>query len=163
LATSLYCQPTVATAAEPTTAVVVDERAVVPVLDGSLSEVELRLRGAGLAVGTISRVSSPELAGTVLGGSRSAGERLEPGSAVDLQVASGSNVVPDVTGTSPGAARALLEAAGFVPVVVESEAVSSTITETVLGTQPGPGTVLRLGVSVTLEVQRAGTGEAGDA
>jgi hypothetical protein len=157
----------VATAAEPTTAVVVDDRVVVPVLDGTLSEVELRLRGAGLSLGTVTRVSSPELAGTVLGGSRAAGERLDSGSSVDLQVASGSNVVPDVTGRTPGEARALLEGAGFVPVVVESRSgpgtAPATVSDTVLGTQPGAGTVLRLGVSVTLEVQRAGTGEAGDA
>lgn len=154
------------------TAPPVDDRVAVPVLDGPLAAVETRLRSSGLTVGTITRVSSPELSGTVVGGSVSSGTRVEPGTPVDLQVASGSNVVPDVAGRSPGEARALLEAAGFVPVVMSSSGSSSGVT--VVGTQPGAGTVLRLGVSVTVETFSApsgvdpgtdgsGTGESGDA
>ncbi|WP_229054357.1 protein kinase [Aeromicrobium sp. Leaf350] len=129
----------------------VDDSVAVPVLVGSLPEIESRLRAAGLTVGAVRRVSSPEVSGTVLGGSSASGTRVPPGSAVDLDVASGSNVVPSVAGTSVGEARALLEAAGFVPVVVESTSASVTGTS-VVGTQPGSGTVLRLGVSVTVEV-----------
>lgn len=154
------------------TAPPVDDRIIVPVLDGPLTTVEARLSASGLTVGAITRVPSPEASGTVVGGSVASGTRVEPGSSVDLQVASGSNVVPDVSGRSTGEARALLEAAGFVPVVMSSSPSASDVT--VVGTQPGAGTVLRLGVSVTVETFSSpsggdpgtggpGTGEGGDA
>jgi len=142
----------------------VDDRVAVPVLDGTLTEVESRLRASGLAVGAVTRVQSPEVSGTVVGGSVSSGMRVEPGSPVDLQVASGSNVVPDVAGRSAGEAQALLEAAGFVPVMTSPSSGASR--GTVVGTQPGALTVLRLGVSVTVEISFAPTGgesETGEA
>ena len=140
---------------QPTTPPV-DDRVAVPVLDGSLPEVESRLRASGLAIGAVTRVPSAESSGTVVGGSVSAGTRVESGSAVDLQVASGSNLVPAVAGRSSGEARALLEAAGFVPVVLSSADTSTGATA--IGTQPGAGTVLRLGVSVTVEITATPTG-----
>ncbi|GAA1743600.1 protein kinase domain-containing protein [Aeromicrobium alkaliterrae] len=140
----------------------VDDSVAVPVLDGTLTEVEARLRAAGLAVGVTRRVPSAELSGTVVASSVASGTKVDPGSAVDLDVASGSNVVPAVAGSTVGEARALLEAAGFVPVVVESAGAPGSGTS-VVGTQPGSGTVLRLGVSVTLEVLRETTTETPDA
>jgi len=119
----------------------------VPTVHGKLAAAERALRAAGLTLGEVARVDSAEAAETVLGQSPDYGQRVARGSAVDLQVASGSNAVPATAGLSVAAALATLESAGFAsatnPAVVDAAA-------TVLGTEPGEGVVLRLGVTIAL-------------
>lgn len=124
-----------------------------PALHGSLADAEAALRTAGLALGTVTRVESAEAADRVLSQNPASAAPVAPGSTVDVTVASGSNVVPQVAGMTAAAARALLESAGFVASGETSASSSATVT----ATQPGAGTVLRLGVRVALVVAHEAT------
>ncbi len=119
----------------------------VPTLHGSLIAAERALRAAGLALGHVSRTESSEVAGTVLGQAPEAGQVVARGTAVNLQVASGANAVPPTSGLAAAAAAATLESAGFA-VATNSPVVDATAA--VLRTEPAGGTILRLGVTVTL-------------
>ena len=86
------------------------------------------LEADGLKTGKITRVQStdgPE--GTVVGQSPAAGEQVDEGSAVDLEVAGAPApsatpvAVPDVVGSSQAAAEAQLTGAGFTAVVTQAE------------------------------------------
>jgi serine/threonine-protein kinase len=122
-------------------------RVSVPTLHGKLAAAERALRLAGLTLGQVSRIDSPEAAGTVLGQAPDAGEVVARGAAVNLQVASGSNAVPATAGQSAAAAVATLESAGFRSATNQAVVDATAI---VLRTEPAEGTVLRLGVTVTL-------------
>ncbi|EIC06596.1 Serine/threonine protein kinase-related protein [Microbacterium laevaniformans OR221] len=121
---------------------------VAPALHGSVADVEDALRAAGLLLGTVTLVESPAPAGEVLAQNPAPHAAVARGSTIDVTVASGSNVVPQVAGMTASAARAQLEAAGFVvsgePAVAASDPVTAT--------QPGAGTVLRRGARVVLLV-----------
>lgn len=125
------------------------ERVAVPVLTGTLAEAQNALRDVGLVLGEVTRADSPEPADTVLGQRPVAGRRVVEGTAVDVVVASGRNAVPEVVGMTLGAAVAELESAGFEPVLEDPNA---PVTLPTSGTAPRAGTVLRLGVSVTVLV-----------
>ncbi|WP_167047037.1 PASTA domain-containing protein [Salinibacterium sp. ZJ454] len=125
----------------------VPAQATVPTLHGTAADAEAALRAAGLALGALTRVESPEPAGRVLAQLPVAGASLPSGSTVDLTLASGSNTVPPIAGMSVAAATALLESAGFF---AATDRVGATAATTVIGTQPPAGTVLRIGVSVTM-------------
>ncbi len=118
----------------------------VPTLHGSLGDAETALRAAGLTLGAANRAESAEEADRLLAQSPQPGEVVAVGSVVDVTVASGTNSVPAVQGASVGAAVALLESAGFRVDPVGSSSPSATV----LGTQPGQGAVLRVGVTVAL-------------
>ncbi|CAL8978968.1 Serine/threonine-protein kinase PknB [Propionicimonas sp. T2.31MG-18] len=122
-------------------------RVAVPSLHGTLDAAERRLRAAGLVLGEISATVSAEPAGTVLGQSPEPGLRLVPGAAVNVEVASGSNEVPRVAGMTVGAAVAALQSAGFT---ITTGQVTVSATTPVLRTEPDGGTVLRLGVPISL-------------
>lgn len=117
----------------------------VPTLSGTLAAADSALRDAGLAWGTVSRIESAEPAERILGQNPAAGARVAPGSRIDVTVASGANVVPQVSGMSVAAATAALQSAGFAAVADDAPA-----TATVDRVLPAAGTVLRLGVTVTL-------------
>jgi len=119
----------------------------VPTLHGKLAAAERTLRLAGLTLGQVSRGDSPEIAGTVLGQSPDAGRVVPRGIRVDIVVASGANAVPVTAGLSAAAAVATLQSAGFV--AASNRAVVDA-TATVLRSEPAEGSVLRLGVTVTL-------------
>jgi len=119
----------------------------VPTLHGKLAAAERTLRLAGLTLGQVSRGDSPEIAGTVLGQSPDAGRVVPRGMRVDIVVASGANAVPVTAGLSAAAAVATLQSAGFV--AASNRAVVDA-TATVLRSEPAEGSVLRLGVTVTL-------------
>ncbi|WP_127820518.1 PASTA domain-containing protein, partial [Microbacterium sp. CPCC 204701] len=118
----------------------------VPTLHGSLADAEAALRAAGLALGTVTRVESAEAADRVLSQQPAEGV-LPPGGAVNVTVASGTNVLPQASGLTLGAASALLSSAGFDVVGDRPDAAASTL---VVRSEPGAGAVLRLGVRVTL-------------
>src|SRR5262245_32327666 len=92
---------------------------LVPVLVGSKqSEAETTLQGAGLKLGTVTHVPSAEVAaGNVVSTSPAAGESVDPGSEVKLEVSSGPAPqvkVPDVVGLTRQAAEVTLKNAGLV-------------------------------------------------
>ena len=119
----------------------------VPTVHGKLGAAERALRAAGLALGRVTRVTSAEAAGTVLGQAPDAGQVVARGASVDLQVASGSNAVPPTGGLAAAAAVATLESAGFA---VAMDMALSDATVAVLRTEPAEGTILRLGVTVSV-------------
>uniref|UniRef100_UPI003989AD1F PASTA domain-containing protein n=1 Tax=Conyzicola sp. TaxID=1969404 RepID=UPI003989AD1F len=122
--------------------------AFVPTLYGTLADAERSLAALGLALGTVSSIESAEKAERVLSQNPQPGQSVPAGSAVDVTVASGTNTVPAVAQLSVGAARALLESAGFVVDVVGTVSPTATVN----ATQPAQGTVLRVGVGVVLLV-----------
>lgn len=141
---------TEATSAKPTprpTKASLPAEVTVPTLHGKLASAERALRAAGLSLGRVSREESAEPAGTVLGQSPDAGQVVARGAAVNLEVASGANTVPATAGLTVAAAVATLQSAGF-GAATNRVVVDATVT--VLGTEPAEGTVLRLGVTVTL-------------
>ncbi len=141
---------------EPTEIVRVETPAevAVPILHGSLAEVEGALQAAGLALGAVTRVESAESVDRMLSQSPAPGERLPVGGAVNVTVASGSNVVPQVAGMTLATATATLQSAGFVAASDRSGAPASSL---VTGSMPGAGTVLRVGVTVTVAVETPST------
>jgi eukaryotic-like serine/threonine-protein kinase len=117
----------------------------VPTLSGQLTAAETTLKASGLRLGRLWRIPSAEAAGTVLSQSPNSGVQVPAGTSVSLQVASGTNAVPDVAGMTVAAAVATVESAGFA--VPTSVADPNSV---VIGTQPSAGALLRLGVSVTV-------------
>ncbi|TDC48353.1 Stk1 family PASTA domain-containing Ser/Thr kinase [Jiangella ureilytica] len=123
----------------------------VPQLDGAtLTEARAMIERAGLVLGELTREDSARPADTVLASDPGVGTTLEPGAVVALTLASGNQVVPDVTGLGIGIARAQVQDAGFGVEVLPAE--DDRPPGTVLGVQPAAGTSLRLGSTVTLVV-----------
>ena len=141
------------TAATPPPAPV-DTAVAAPTLYGTLADAEAALRAAGLALGTVTRIESSAPADRVLGQRPAAGEQIAAGTAVDVTIASGANVVPLVAGMSYASAVALIESAGFAAVADRTDAGPAA---TVTVTQPGAGAVLRVGVTVTLVLSAPST------
>lgn len=126
----------------------------VPELTGLLrADALARLAAAGLAGGAVVTRDGTAPAGTVLETQPAAGAAVQHGAVVALVVASGRNAVPDLRGQTMVSAGATLSAAGFA--VVERTVVDSTVPDrTVLGSEPGAGTVVALGDAVTVVVSR---------
>jgi serine/threonine-protein kinase len=120
----------------------------VPVLYGTLGDVEAALRAVGLTLGAVTRIESAEAAERMLSQQPSAGERVLPGTVVHVTVASGNNVVPQVGGMTVASATAMLQSAGFA---VEADR-SSTPSSKVAFSLPAASTVVRVGVTVTLVI-----------
>ncbi|MFD2026288.1 serine/threonine protein kinase [Promicromonospora aerolata] len=123
------------------------ERVRVPVLTGTLAEAQAALDDVGLVLGEVTRADAPAPADSLLGQRPGAGRTIRAGAAVDVTVASGRNAVPAVEGMTLGAATAELESAGFEPVLEDPNAPPTLPSS---GTTPTAGTVLRLGVRVTV-------------
>ncbi|MCC2594177.1 PASTA domain-containing protein [Tessaracoccus sp. OS52] len=120
---------------------------VVPVLYGTISDAADVLEDAGLRVGEVVRTDSPEEADRVLSQYPRAGQVVQPGSPVDLTIASGSNAVPEVSGMTVAHASAYLQSSGFTVATEPAGADSRAVVASVV---PAPGTVLRVGTTVTL-------------
>lgn len=121
--------------------------AVVPLLSGTVEEAQAALTGQGFVVGQVTPRDSGEAAGRLLEQHPEPGSMSPRGSAVDLVVASGSNVVPPVAGLSVTAAIAALKASGFVPAAGGLSASSR-----VGSSSPAAGVVKKLGTTVALVV-----------
>lgn len=128
---------------------------VIPDLVGkTLEEAGNVLGQEGLRVGTVSEEYSDSLAaGLVLYSHPSPGEEAEEGSAVDLAVSKGPELVtvPDLVGEPESEAVAVLQAQGLVASVQRAynESVSAGL---VCGQNPSTGTQLKKGSAVTLTV-----------
>jgi|GEM_PF-673961 len=125
------------------------EQVAVPPLWGTLADAQAALGQAGLALGVVERIDSPEQADRVLSQSPAAGTPVAPGSVIDVVVASGSNSVPDVVGLDAATASALVESAGFQ---VARDPAYASASSLVTRTRPASGEALRVGVTVTLTI-----------
>ncbi|KQR92256.1 MULTISPECIES: serine/threonine-protein kinase [Microbacterium] len=76
------------------------------------------LERAGLHVGRVDLVDAAAAADTVVASVAAPGARVVAGVSIDLRVASGNNLVPDVRGLDASTAGARLTAAGFPSAVV---------------------------------------------
>lgn len=124
----------------------------VPTLAGlTLAEARSRLAEAGLRAGALAIVESARPGDTVLASTPVAGANVAADSTVDLEVASGSNRMPDVTGESRADAVAAAQSAGFSVDIVFVDAPGSEAGN-VIGTQPSAGTSVRVGATITLRV-----------
>ena len=124
----------------------------VPRLYGNTPEqAESVLRGAGLRLGTQSRDYSTDVAeGSIFFQNPSGGEKVEPGSAVDVTVSLGPEQVevPEVYGLSVAAAQTALSEAGLNSTAIEVE--GDETAGTALSTDPAVGTMLDPGSTVSL-------------
>lgn len=133
----------------------------VPDVTGVQLEVaRTRLEAVGLEVQVEDRRFSAAPRDEVLGQSPSAGATLRRGSLVRLVISAGTEeiVMPDVVGDGLNLARAELERRGLVVIV---DAVPSDVpSDTVLGTTPAPGAIVRTGdtVRVTVAAPVGGSG-----
>ena len=125
---------------------------LMPKVEGSsLASATAALAASGLTVGALSITHSERPGDTVLLAAVPAGSSLLRGTAVNLTVASGSNLVPPVTLLSEAAGVAAIRAAGFVAVVFRV-ADAGVGRSGVVGATPAEGAVGRLGDEVTLVV-----------
>lgn len=124
----------------------------VPELTGTLAEAKAALLAAGLRLGSVSRISSPAAAETVLGQTPAGGDRAARGSAVNLVVASGTNTVPNVAGLSVSAATAVVRSAGFE---VAAENVSPSAI--VIGCDPAAGSARPVGTIIQFQISETPT------
>ena len=126
--------------------------ATMPVVDLlSLAEARAVIEGSGLTVGALTVEDSARAGDTVLGSSVPAGAPATRGTAVDLRVASGSNLIPPTAGESSDEAIAAVQAAGFAVLVTRTRTYAVGA-DRVLFTDPAAGTLMRLGTTVTITV-----------
>jgi serine/threonine-protein kinase len=115
------------------------------------AQAESVLQGAGLRLGTQTRDYNSDVAeGRIFFQDPSGGERLEPGSAVDVIVSLGPEQVevPEVYGLSVAAAQSALSNAGLNSTAIEVE--GDEASGTALSTDPGVGAILDPGSTVSL-------------
>ncbi|GAB3866482.1 hypothetical protein GCM10028801_38790 [Nocardioides maradonensis] len=143
--------PTTSDTPPPTASPTVERVATPRVRGVSQADARQALRQAGLVVGDVVRQPSARPAGTVLSQRPAAGASLDPGTTVDLVVASPLPRVPTLVGTGSAVARRQLERAGFT-VVVLTRTVSSGTERSVLEQRPAGGTSVRPGARVTIVV-----------
>ncbi|MFF3025817.1 protein kinase [Microbacterium sp. NPDC057944] len=128
----------------------------VPVLNGTLADVDATLRAVGLQLGPVDRVDAPAAAETVIAQQIASGVRVAPGSAIGVAVASGYNTVPAVGGLTVSSATLALQGAGFVVAPVPSDAPAGAV---VIDSTPAVGSSARVGTAVVLRVSGGPTPE----
>ncbi|WP_317451875.1 PASTA domain-containing protein [Microbacterium sp. NIBRBAC000506063] len=119
------------------------EMTTVPTLVG-LSDAAARdaLDEADLELGTVTRRNHPELsAGTVLEASAEANTEVEPGTVINLVIASGFVTLNDLTGWTLDAATAAIEELNLEANPVASTACTETSPPTVSSMSVAPGDV----------------------
>lgn len=116
----------------------------------ALADAAVVLEAAGLRVGDVSERDAPFVAGRVIESFPPAGSTAPRGSAVRLVVASGSNTVPEVSGTDAADAASQLRAAGFATTFVS--VVSDRPVGTVVSLEPAAGGSVPLGAEVRIRV-----------
>ncbi|WP_455139061.1 PASTA domain-containing protein [Thermophilibacter sp.] len=148
----LDCTPDEGTRIDPSagvTLVVAGERTIPQVVGMTVDEATSALHDAGAEDVLVSYRNSDEPAGTVLAVDPAEGATFTSSDQVTLTVAQ-AFAVPDVRGMSADEARSAIEAAGLTAEVayVESDAEK----DTVVSTDPEPGTTVESGATVTLSV-----------
>ncbi|MFG1702175.1 PASTA domain-containing protein [Nonomuraea sp. M3C6] len=142
---------------EPTTdpPVVRPVTVAIPALVGmSKGTASNAVKRAGLVLGTVTRLDSPQKIGQVLGSRPASGTVVAKGSTVSLQV-SGGLAVPSVTGMQREAAETALTGAGLAVGTV-TRSCSAQPDGQVLATRPKAGSRVMGGTPVGLTVARNG-------
>ncbi len=135
------------------------EQVRVPDVTGTqVSQATSNLEGAGFKV-EVREIESSEKAGTVVGQNPSAGQNVDKGTTVTLQVAKAKQLVmPNVINQDVNAARAALIAAGFAPDNIKSQATAPAgfpwDRNKVWRTVPEPGSRMDSTANVLLEVRQ---------
>jgi len=128
------------------------KESTVPTLVGlSLDEARNALIDAGLQLGDVKRVPSPENRNTVVKADPSEGTTVPVDSRVNLEVASGENDVPNVKGKTAEEARSILQQAGFEVEERERESADAE-PGTVVDQTPNAGRNARLESTVRIFV-----------
>ena len=129
----------------------------VPNLTGlSLDTAIQELTKAGLVMGQRTPVASDQTRNLIVKSTPKAGKIVAVGSTVDVDVASGQNKVPDVTGKSNTEAASILENAGFTP-KEEPRETPDAKPGTVVDQTPAGKSLARLGSTVTIFIAQAPT------
>ncbi|SDM45503.1 PASTA domain-containing protein [Nonomuraea jiangxiensis] len=127
----------------------------VPALVGmDREEASSAVKRAGLVLGTVSEVDSPQRIGQVLSSDPAPGTVVNKGSRVSLGVSAGL-AVPSVTGMQRKAAEAALTGAGLTVGAV-TRSCSDSPAGQVLASRPEAGSRVAGGTSVSLTVARPG-------
>ncbi len=136
-----------------------DKGITVPsVLGADQATAEVTLRGKGFSTDTVERTDATKPKGEVIGQTPGPGEKAKKGSTITLTISAGPGEgrVPDVVDLGRRAANRELVKAGFK--VTEREQPDDTIRKDhVIETNPGPGSQLEKGQTVTVIVS-AGPG-----
>jgi eukaryotic-like serine/threonine-protein kinase len=127
-----------------------DQARVPDVRFQTLDRARQELESAGFKV-DIERRSDPAPADTVIGQAPRAGEKIDEGSVVTLQVSNGPSTVkvPDVVGLTERDARRRVRARGLEP-KIERESSTKVLEGAVIRSDPGPGIAIERGSKVTL-------------
>jgi eukaryotic-like serine/threonine-protein kinase len=132
------------------------ERATIPQLIGltSIDAVRTALQDAGLQLGAIREVDSPQPKEYVLAQDPPEGVQVNAGSRVSITVSTGLLTVPDLVGATEAQAKTDLVQVGFVPEVLYQES-SDGAAGTVIAQSPQPGSALDRGGKVAITVATA--------
>jgi serine/threonine-protein kinase len=130
------------------------ESTVPTVIGLDLTSAQEALAEAGLSLGDVERVPAADPANQVRAADPAEGTTVAEGTSVELEVASGDNIVPGVEGLPATEARTILEQAGFA-VVIEDEVTDAAPAGSVLRQAPAAETTARLGTTVTLTAATA--------
>jgi serine/threonine-protein kinase len=129
--------------------------AIVPdLVNLSVDTATVQLREAGLVMGEQKAVTSDQTRNLIVKSTPKAGKQVPVGTTVDVEVASGQNKVPDVTGKSNTEAASILENAGFTP-KEEPRETTDAPPGTVVDQTPAGKTNARLDSTVTIFVAQA--------
>lgn len=128
--------------------------AVPDVAGGTVVDAAVLLDRAGLVLGATTQEDSPAAAGTVLRSSPDVASQHDPGTTVNVVVASGFNTVPVIVGLTRESAVAAVQNAGFT-VAFASETHPTSPRGTALRSDPADSTRLELGHLVTVVVASA--------
>lgn len=129
-----------------------DSVQVPDIVGKTTSEASSLLADQGLRIGSSETVDSTSEKDTVVSSDPQAGSSVEEGTAVNIEVASGMNEIPNVTGFDLAKAKATLEDAGFVANPNYQD--SDQTPDTVLGMNPDAGSRAEVGSEVTIYVAR---------
>jgi len=123
----------------------------VPVVTGvDQGSVAGHLAARGLTMGTVTRVASPDRAGTVIAQNSPPGTVEPTGSPVDLTISLGAVTVPDLTGDTAAQAVSELTAAGLAARIVHrAQCVDPGL---VIDQTPSAGTSVAPGSTVTITI-----------
>jgi beta-lactam-binding protein with PASTA domain len=108
----------------------------------------------GLSPNVRTNPNSTQPQGTVIKQNPLAGTSVKPGSSVTLVVSGGGIKVPNEIGQSLQVAQGTLQGFGLNTTVRYVPATGGTTPGTVVGMDPGPGTVVPKGASITLQVAK---------
>jgi eukaryotic-like serine/threonine-protein kinase len=124
------------------------------VVGQNVSQAQNAVSGKGLSPHVRTNPNSTQPQGTVIKQNPLAGTSVKPGSSVTLVVSGGGVKVPNEIGQSLQVAQGTLQGFGLNTTVNYVPATGGTTPGTVVGMDPGPGSVVPKGTSITLQVAK---------